>query len=97
MHIYDVGVDSLHGLIPKTKSLDACHADIMDEHIGLFQQSFEHGFVLRLFDVEVNGFFIAVERSENRTMLFGGRIAAMAHHVARGVALAIFDFDYFGT
>ena len=97
MHIDDIGVDRLHRLIAKAKSLDASHTDIVDEDVGLFQQCLKNGFVFGLFDVEVDRFFVAVERGENRPMLLGRRIAAMAHHVARRIALAIFDLDNLGA
>ncbi len=91
--IDDIGVDRLDRLIPETQPFDPCHADIMDEDIGLLQQCFENGFIFRFFDVEVDGFFVAVERRENGAMLLAGRITAMAHQVAGCVALAIFDFN----
>ena len=94
MHINNIRIDGLYCLIAKAKPLDARHPHIVDEHISLFQQGFEHRFILWLFNVEVNSFFVAVERCENRPMLFGRRIAAMAHHVAGRIALTIFDLDY---
>ena len=89
----DIRIDRLHCLITKAKPLDTRHADIVDEYISVFQQRCEHGFIFRFFDVQVDGFFVAVERGEYRPVLLGRRIAAMAHQIARRIALAIFDLD----
>jgi hypothetical protein len=55
----------------------------MDEDIGLLQQGFENGFIFWFFDIEVDGFFVAVERREDGAMLLAGRIAAMASFPCR--------------
>ena len=91
--IDDVGVDRFHFFITEAQPLHSRKPHIVDEHIGVFEQRFQHRLVLGLFDVEVDCFFVAVERCKNRAVLLGRRIARVAHQVARRIAFRILDLD----
>ena len=97
MDIDDVGVNRLDRFILKAKPLDSCHADIVDEDIRLFEQRLQYLFVFSVLDIQVDGFFVAVKRGKNWAVLFGGRIPAVAHHIARRIALAVLDLDDLGA
>ena len=66
MHIDDIGIDRADRLIAQIKPLHPCHADIVDEDIGVGDQIEQQRPLGLHLHIQADGFFVAVERGVNR-------------------------------
>ena len=97
MDIDDARINRLDAFIIQPQPFHPGQPDIVEEHIGMFQQFENDRLVVGILAVERDRFLVAVERGKNRAEIAGRTVPGVAHHVAGKFALAIFDLDHVGA